>query len=75
MMEEPKKPLCLEYEEAKNDIYSVLNTVMGRKTLPLFAVDNILKDALRQIEEGAKNELIAAKSIYAKQLEEYKKKG
>lgn len=74
-MEEPKKPICIAYSEAKDEITCVLNEVMARRTLPLFAVADILKDALRQIEEGAKSELISAKMTYLEQLEEYKKKG
>lgn len=70
-----EKPICLEYAEAKDEITYVLNAVMARRTLPLFAVRDILKDLLRQIDDGAKSELLAAKKTYEKQLEESKKKG
>lgn len=71
--EPPMKPLCLENEEAKKEIFDAINGVLDKKTVPLFLVENILREALERISAGAKQERERASAYYKKQLAEYEK--
>lgn len=69
----PKLPLCVAYEEAKNEIFDAINRTMRTYNVPLFLYEIILKEAHRQMQSGANNERQTSKETYDKQLAEYEK--
>ena len=70
---EPTRPLCLEFEDAKNEAFNAINNILKKHNLPMFLMEVILDDALRQVRGGVRNELTEAERFYQQQLEEAKK--
>ncbi len=66
----PERPLCLELAEAKADIINAINAATKRQ-IPFFLLEDIVKDAARQVSEQAKAERVKAQRIYETQLAEY----
>lgn len=69
----PKKPLCLEYQEAREEMFAAINSVMGRHEIPLFLFAQILAEAHGQTEAAAQAEALAAKKNYQAQIESARK--
>ena len=63
-MEEQKerRPLILEIDEAKTEIIQVINNAIQEHGLPLYIVDMVLSEICAQVKEGAKNELMMART-------------
>ena len=59
-----EKPLVLEYAEAESEISGVINKVISRNTIPLFVLENLLANILRQVSAGARAELENAARQY-----------
>lgn len=70
---EPIRPFCLEYADAKNEVFAAVNGAMQKHNVPLFLMENILSEALHQVREGAKAEIQTASESYQAQMEEFKK--
>lgn len=70
---EPIRPFCLEYADAKNEVFGVINAAMQKHNVPLFLMENILTEALHQVREGAKAEIQNATDSYQKQMDEFNK--
>lgn len=69
----PKKPLCLELEEAKADLVALTNEFNKERNIPFFMLESIFADVARQVASCAATERQTAKRSYNKQLEEYAK--
>ena len=70
-MNEPNKPLCLTYPEAKKEIFDAITKTINEHNFPLFLAEIIVKDALEQIKNGAKTEYAMAQQMYEQQIKEY----
>lgn len=70
---EPTRPLCLEFEDAKNEAFTAVNNIIKKHNLPMNLMEAILDDALRQVRDGVRKELAEAERFYQQQLEEAKK--
>ena len=70
---EPIRPFCLEYADAKNEVFAAVNGAMQKHNVPLFLMENILSEALHQVREGAKTEIQNATDSYQKQMDEFNK--
>ncbi len=71
MADEKKKverPLCLELNDAKREIFESITTIANKRNIPCFLLQNILFEALTQIKNGATNELEQANAFYNVQL-------
>jgi hypothetical protein len=68
---QPKKPLCLTYDDAENRIFYAVSE--SAKEIPFFMLEGILTNLLHQVREKAKTERENACMLYEKQLEEAKK--
>ena len=42
---EPIRPFCLEYADAKNEVFAAVNGAMQKHNVPLFLMENILSEA------------------------------
>lgn len=67
---EPIRPLCLEFEDAKNEAFTAINNIIQKHRLPLSFMESILTEALYQVKDGARTELAAAERMYQQQLAE-----
>lgn len=63
------RPLCLEYTDAKNEIFSAVNSAIQKHGIPLFLMENIITEVYYQVREGAKAEIQNANTAYQKQLD------
>lgn len=70
---EPIRPFCLEYADAKAEVFAAVNGAMQKHNVPLFLMENILSEALYQVREGAKAEIQNATDSYQKQMDEFNK--
>lgn len=70
---EPIRPFCLEYIDAKNEVFTAINGAMQKHNIPLFLMESILSEAFYQVKEGAKTEIQNARDTYRKQVEETNK--
>ena len=70
---EPVRPFCLEYADAKNEVFSAINSAMKKHNVPMFLMENIISEALYQVKEGAKAEIQNATDSYQKQMDEFNK--
>lgn len=60
----PQKPLCLTYQEAKEEIFAAINTAAEKHGLPPFLLSEILAEAYGQAKAGAQVEVEVAKANY-----------
>ncbi len=67
-MEQPTKPLCMKYDEAKREIFAVITDNINKHALPLFLAEIIVKEAFEQVKNGAKAERKLAQEIYEQQI-------
>lgn len=71
MVDEKKKierPLCLELNDAKREIFDSITTIANKRNIPCFLLQDILFEALTQVKNGANNELEQANALYNRQL-------
>lgn len=69
----PSKPFRLEYEEAKQEIFSAVIRSAKTHNIPYFLLDGIITEILYQVKDGARDEKLTAEHIYRTQLDEYEK--
>jgi hypothetical protein len=70
-MEENKKPLILEMDEAKLEIIQVINNAIQGRKLPCYLLLPIIEGIYRDVQAGAQNELaIARQQVEAQKDEE-----
>lgn len=70
----PKRPFCVDYNNAKNEIFKAINNAIEIHKIPLFLLEGVLKEALHQVKEGASAEVESAIKSYERQLAEYERK-
>ena len=68
-MTKPKKPFCLEYDEAEGEIFSAVDE--AAKKIPFYLIEGILTNILHQVRANAKAEKVSAAKSYEKQIKEY----
>ena len=68
-MTKPKKPFCLEYDEAEGEIFSAVSE--SAKKVPFYLIEGILTNLLHQVRENAKAEKVNAARAYEQQMKEY----
>ena len=61
-MEENKKPLILEMDEAKSEIIQAINNAIQIRRLPCYLLLPIIENIYRDIQVGAQNELAMARA-------------
>ena len=69
-MNEAKKPLVLEVDEAEKETVKAVNEIMARHSLPCSFYEPIIAEIHRQLREGKKNELSAAAEQYRTECEQ-----
>lgn len=69
-MNETKKPLVLEIDEAEKETVKAVNEIMTRHNLPCSFYEPIIAEIHRQLREGKKNELSAAAEQYRAECEQ-----
>lgn len=69
----PVRPFCLEYTDAKTEVFNAISSAMKKYSIPFFLMDNILSEALHQVKEGVKAELQSAADSYQRKMDEYNK--
>ena len=65
---EAVRPLCLELEDAKNEIVGTINRLAFQRHVPFYLLEGIIHDVDRQISELARKERETAKKTYEHQL-------
>lgn len=63
----PVRPLALEIDDAKEEIFGVINRMASERHIPFYLLENIVNDAARQVTELAKAERENAKRTYEMQ--------
>lgn len=58
---ENKKPVIIEMEEVKNEFVQTVNNALQNRGIPCYFLELIIKDIVRELQTGAKNELEMAK--------------
>lgn len=71
--QQPIRPLCLELEDAKAEIFAVINMAKKKHNIPFFLLENIVAEAARQTSEFAAKERETAALAYEKELADFQK--
>lgn len=69
----PVRPFCMEYAEAKEEIFTTINGAIQKHGIPLFLMKDIVSAVLAEVEKAANIECTKAKQMYESQLAEYEK--
>lgn len=69
----PVRPLCLELEDAKAEIFAVINMTPKKHNIPFYLLESIVMEAARQVSEVARQERELAAADYEKQVAEFNK--
>ena len=70
----PVRPLCLELEDAKAEIFSVITMTAKKHNIPFYLLESIVAEAAQQVSVFAKKERETAEKSYSQQLAEFNKK-
>ena len=62
----PARPFCLEYEDARNEVFAAINTAIQNHSVPMFLMEGILREALHQVKSGAQAERAQALQEYVR---------
>lgn len=71
-MNQPIKPFCIDYEEARVEIFNAVSEASKVHNIPFYLLENIIESLLVQVREGKRNELEVSRRTYEQQLKEYK---
>ncbi len=71
--EKPARPLCLELEDARAEIFAAVNMASKRHNIPFYLLESIVQEAARQVSALAKTERENAAIEYEKKLAEMQK--
>ena len=69
--DKPTRPLCLELQDAKAEIFEAIKKAAEDKRLPWYLIEPIVSDAAKQVSENARQERQTAAELYEKQLSEF----
>ena len=72
---QPTRPFCLEYEDARNEVFAAVNTAMRRHDVPVYLMEGILREVLTQAKDGARAERERAQAEYEQALRRTEKDG
>lgn len=62
------RPFCLELQDARVEIMAAISKSSQQHGIPFYLLKDIIADALRQVENGARVEIENATATYTKQL-------
>lgn len=62
------RPFCLELQDARVEIMAAISKSAQQHGIPFYLLKDIIADALRQVENGARAEIENATATYTKQL-------
>ena len=71
----PEKPFCLEYEEARIEIFNAISQISKAHNVPFYLLENILTSVLVQVRDGKRAEIEAAQRAYEEQMKQYNIQG
>lgn len=66
----PVRPLVLELDDAREEIFGTINRLATERHIPFYLLEGIINDAARQVVALAKTEREKAKQMYDEQLAE-----
>lgn len=66
----PVRPLILELDDAREEIFGTVNRLATERHIPFYLLESIMNDAARQVSALAKTEREKAKQMYDEQLAE-----
>ena len=69
----PIRPFCLEYTDAKKEVFCTINNSSRKHNVPMFLMESILTEALYQVREAARVEVENANTLFKTQLDELNK--
>lgn len=61
------RPMCLELDDAKAEIFALIEKLHTERKIPFYLIENITNDAARQVSSCADMEREAAMRLYEKQ--------
>lgn len=70
-MNTPIKPFCIEYEEARTEIFNAISEVSKAHNVPFYLLEGIVESVLVQVREAKRSEMEMAQRTYEQQLKEY----
>lgn len=71
----PVRPLCLELEDAKAEIFSIISMTAKKHKIPFYLLESVVTEAARQVSGLAQKEREEAARDYERQLYEFNKRG
>lgn len=70
---EIQRPICLELEDAKTDIFGLIDNLHTDRKIPFYMLESIVSEAARRVKSCADAERTVAMQLYEKQLAEQAK--
>lgn len=64
----PEKHMCLRMEDAKADIFNLIDELHAERKIPFFMLEGIVTEAARQVTSCADAERTAAMQLYKNQF-------
>lgn len=64
------KPLCLELEEATNELNQAVEQISARHGLPCYLLEYLVSDVLARLRNGKRTEIESARRSYEQKLTE-----
>lgn len=71
----PEKPFCLDYEEARIEIFNAISQISKAHNVPFYLLENILTSVLVQVRDGKRAEIETAQRAYEEQMKQYNLQG
>lgn len=68
------KPLCLELEEAANELNKAIEQISARHGLPCYLLEYLVSDVLTRLQNGKRTEIENARRSYEQKLAERSEK-
>ena len=69
-VKKPTRPICIELEEAKTELFKTISYLADKYHLPCFLMEDMFWRAAERVSQLAENERKIALENYEKQLEE-----
>lgn len=67
------KPLCLELEEATNELNQAIEQISANHGLPCYLLEYLVSDVLTRLQNGKRTEIEKARRSYEQKLAERSK--
>lgn len=64
------KPLCLELEEAENELKQAIEQISASHALPCYLLEYLVSDVLTCLQNGKRTEIENAKRSYEQKIAE-----